>query len=561
MNFPSAGHYNEAVQAPSLYFSVPDIQKCKVQTDALELPEVLSGGFAYTYKFIGPTSNLAVRCFHREISDIFRRYREISSFLRQANSPYFVNFSFFPGGVRVNNAAFPVVTMDWIDGETLLSFAARHRANSDAIARLSEQIFALSEDFELRGYAHGDIQHRNMMISRRGELKLVDYDAMFVPALADLGAADFGHPHFQHPARTAADYGPKMDRFPLIVLDLSLAALRAKPSLFDRYHQGENLILSKSDFMSPSQSAALKDIASIDSLKASVGVFCDLCRRKSIKEIPSLKEFRQGVGGQGGVVGAQTFTSNTVARADYASPYPVVDGMNYSSAKHFVGQQVELVGEVLQVKSVSEGALVLLRFGTAYSRTPTVVLPGTNFAKLYAQHKSMSGSYWVSASGVMRVHRSGKYQTIQVFAKELSDISILADEDEAQYRLGRRRNEPAAPLEPPIIVRKAAGTSLPDWLEQEPTGVESEKRVEAKPVPVVKTWTKATSVGNNAPQWVLDQSGRAPATPAATTIGATGKPAGPHQTSVVTPVVSSATRPLSLKDRLKLVVSKVFWGI
>ncbi|MDA9499553.1 hypothetical protein XI05_19230 [Bradyrhizobium sp. CCBAU 11357] len=59
----------------------------------------------------------------------------------------------------------------------------------------------------------------------------------------------------------------------------------------------------------------------------------------------------------------------------------------------------------------------------------------------------------------------------------------------------------------------------------------------------------------------MDQSGRAPATPAATTIGATGKPAGPHQTSVVTPVVSSATRPLSLKDRLKLVVSKVFWGI
>src|SRR4051812_22980232 len=104
MTYPTANRYNEAVQAPQVYFSVPDVRQRRVQEDGLGLPDVLSGGFAFTYKFVGANGNIAVRCFHREISDIFTRYQEISAFLSSAAlaSPYFVKFAFFPTGVSLD---------------------------------------------------------------------------------------------------------------------------------------------------------------------------------------------------------------------------------------------------------------------------------------------------------------------------------------------------------------------------------------------------------------------------------------------------------------------------
>jgi hypothetical protein len=55
---------------------------------------------------------------------------------------------------------------------------------------------------ELRGadLAHGDLQHGNVLLmpgSRSTSLafKLIDYDGMFVPALADQPSGEVGHPN------------------------------------------------------------------------------------------------------------------------------------------------------------------------------------------------------------------------------------------------------------------------------------------------------------------------------------------------------------------------------
>ena len=67
--------------------------------------------------------------------------------------------------------------------------------------------------------AHGDLQHGNVLLvpvpeTGRLSLQLVDYDGMFVPALAGFKTGEVGHPAYQHPQRLReAIYNAQIDRF------------------------------------------------------------------------------------------------------------------------------------------------------------------------------------------------------------------------------------------------------------------------------------------------------------------------------------------------------------
>ena len=76
--------------------------------------------------------------------------------------------------------------------------------------------------------AHGDLQHGNILVQAGGQLKVVDYDGMFVPGMSRLGmeAAESGLPAYQHPSRARPDYfDARLDDFAALVLLLTLASM------------------------------------------------------------------------------------------------------------------------------------------------------------------------------------------------------------------------------------------------------------------------------------------------------------------------------------------------
>jgi hypothetical protein len=516
MRFPSADRYNEAVQNPAVFFVDSELKRRRVQTDALGLPEVLSGGFAYTYRLTGVTGDLAVRCFHREIPELFERYRAISTFLHSLGSRFFVDFAFVERGILMDGAHLPVVSMRWVEGETLLGFVSRQRSQQGALERLRQQLLAFAEEAEAKGYAHGDIQHRNLLVAPNGDLKLVDYDGMYVPALRHLRAADSGHPHFQPPSRNEREFGPHMDRFPLAVIDFSLEILSKAPALFDQFHLGENLILSRDDFLNPAASPALNAIARLPGLAPRVAVFSDLCGLAA-SEMPSLREFRAGPPPRPSVAYRQSPTGQA-DRVSYTSPFDVVDGMDYRHAKKFVGRPVEMIGCVLSVMNLHDKDIVILRFGESYSGVPSVVVPHAVFSA-WSSAQKMSNRPWISVTGVLQYHRSGRYQTVQVLVKENSDVEFLSDEDEAKYRLGRTTRP--APVVPP---RPTDPATAPTWPPPD-----------AKPVPVgsgLASWKIARDGSGGAPTWSdhvgsrAARSSSAPAPRSSPTSGTRGSRAG-----------------------------------
>ena len=118
------------------------------------------------------------------------------------------------------------------------------------LADLATKFAAMVEDLAALGIAHGDLQHGNLLVTSSGELKLVDYDGMYVPSLAKMGACEIGHPNYQSPARTASTWGPYLDNFSAWVIYASLVALTIEPSLWTllREQGDEALLFKKDDF-------------------------------------------------------------------------------------------------------------------------------------------------------------------------------------------------------------------------------------------------------------------------------------------------------------------------
>jgi serine/threonine protein kinase len=146
------------------------------------LPLALSGGFALTYTVQTARQKFAVRCFHREVPQAQIRYGQNSAKLRLLASPYFVHFDFQGAGIKIRGKTYPVVKMDWVEGDTLGVYLDQISSAPTKLTKLRHEFASLADYLERNDIAHGDIQNENVIVSG-GTLRLIDYDGMFVTGM------------------------------------------------------------------------------------------------------------------------------------------------------------------------------------------------------------------------------------------------------------------------------------------------------------------------------------------------------------------------------------------
>lgn len=257
MAWPTPQEYNEAIQSPALCFSDAELRRGTPDLTPLGLPRPVTGNFASVYRLRCGAHNWAVRCFFREYRDTGARYAAIRDHLRASRLPHTVGFDYLDQGIRVNGAWQPILKMGWVEGVLLHDWIAAHLHQPASISAILQRWVEMVQRLEAAGVAHGDLQHGNVMVVG-DELVLVDYDGMFVPGLAGCGSHEIGHANYQHPRRTAHDFGPWCDRFSAWVVAISLLAVGAQPDLWQRLNGGDEcLLLRAADFASPGSSAAM----------------------------------------------------------------------------------------------------------------------------------------------------------------------------------------------------------------------------------------------------------------------------------------------------------------
>ena len=159
--------------------------------------------------------------------------------------------------------------MEWIDGVTLNRYIQNNFSNSKVLKKVSTNLMLEIEKLQNAGIAHGDLAGDNIIIDGNGDVKLVDYDGMFIPDFKGQKSSELGHADFQHPHRTADSFSSRLDNFSALIIHLSILAISEKPELWDKYNGNDPdcLILRKKDFMNLDASPVFKEISGIRNKK------------------------------------------------------------------------------------------------------------------------------------------------------------------------------------------------------------------------------------------------------------------------------------------------------
>ena len=289
MQYPLISEYFRAIQDASnnldeLAHLVP------VQDDHGE-PYRSSGAFAVVFKMKDEQTGkcYALKCFTEEQEGRAEAYRQIADELEFVDSSYITSVKYLDKEIFVDSSCeedeFPVLLMDWIDGETMETYIAENYQDNYAMAMLCYRFCKMAAWLRSQPFAHGDIKPDNIMVRPDGTLTLVDYDGMFVPAMKGQKSPTIGTKDFSHPLRTVDDFNETIDDFALASIALSLKAISLRPSLLDEYGGADRLLFSVEDYRDLSNSnvfVSLSELLGDTDLLLLYSIFNIACVKKNL---------------------------------------------------------------------------------------------------------------------------------------------------------------------------------------------------------------------------------------------------------------------------------------
>ena len=222
-----------------------------------------SGAFAVVFKMKDEQTGkcYALKCFTEEQEGRAEAYRQITEELEFVDSSYITSVKYLEKELFVDSNCedeeFPVLLMDWIEGETMETYIAANYTDTHAMSMLCYRFCKMAAWLRSQSFAHGDIKPDNIMVRPDGTLTLVDYDGMFVPAMKGKKSPTIGTKDFSHPLRTIDDFDETIDDFALASIALSLKAISLNPSLLDEYGASDRLLFSAADYLDLSKSKTM----------------------------------------------------------------------------------------------------------------------------------------------------------------------------------------------------------------------------------------------------------------------------------------------------------------
>ena len=271
MQYPLISEYLTAIQ--DAHDNLDKLNHLVPVLDKHDEPYRSSGAFAVVFKMKDEQTGkcYALKCFTEEQEGRAEAYRQIAEELEFVDSPYITSVKYLEKELFVDSNCeddeFPVLLMDWIEGETMETFIAENYTDSYEMSMLCYRFCKMAAWLRSQSFAHGDIKPDNIIVRPDGTLTLVDYDGMFVPAMKGQKSPTIGTKDFSHPLRTIDDFDETIDDFALASIALSLKAISLDSSLLQSYGASDRLLFSATDYLDLSKS---KIFAALQGLLADV---------------------------------------------------------------------------------------------------------------------------------------------------------------------------------------------------------------------------------------------------------------------------------------------------
>lgn len=214
------------------------------------------GRFCIAFPMDGNGTRICFRVWKEIIPDAFERYRHIGNRINSFGLEYFSGFRFISQALRMkcDNRIVPGMQMDWIDGKTLDKFLQDDWRDLTDVERLTfiRDFYYMIWELRDAGIAHGDLSCQNIMVTSNNDIRLVDYDSLYVTSMGKsfyqtTGGADA----FQHPDRTKGNLALLAsiddDNFSQLVIALSLWVAYFDHNIVNHYDE-LNLLFLPGDY-------------------------------------------------------------------------------------------------------------------------------------------------------------------------------------------------------------------------------------------------------------------------------------------------------------------------
>ena len=379
MQYPLISEYVSAIQDAS--DNLDELAHLVPVLDNHGEPYRSSGAFAVVFKMKDEQTGkcYALKCFTEEQEGRAEAYRQIADELNMVDSPYITSVKYMEKELFVDSQCeedeFPVLLMDWVEGETMEAYIASNYHNQSAMSMLYYRFGKMAAWLRTQSFAHGDIKPDNIIVRPDGSLSLVDYDGMFVPSMNGCKSPTVGTKDFSHPLRTVDDFDETIDDFSLASIALSLKAISMKSTLLDIYGASDRLLFSENDYRNPSNSkviSALQELMCDKNFCTLYSLFMLALARKEL----SACSFRLFIGEKPNITSVMDEDlSTTSTKEEFKEALVDEWGVKYSKdGRKLLGAPEKLSGSY----SVKEGTRIICNGAFYFCRSLSkIVIPSS----------------------------------------------------------------------------------------------------------------------------------------------------------------------------------------
>jgi len=287
--YPNVTDYEVSLSAPQKTLLSPELKEAKPLSSNNGMGfKSYTGGFATVYPVLitqkeeegEVVKKYALRCWLTADDDIRSIYQGLEKFLNtdiKGSDPsfrrYFADFKYYPNnlGIRAkvngNWEKYPILRMGWIEGDTLCKYIEGIiYKDPNSLKKVANTFLEMVKDFHRKEFSHGDLQEGNIIVAKtkkgeskieffeKLEMKVIDYDTIFVKGFEDKDVNNGGVPGYQSPFRsTVSKRCYYIDYFSELIIYLSLLVYAEQPSLWQK-DQEKSLLFKGNDLRNSDKS-------------------------------------------------------------------------------------------------------------------------------------------------------------------------------------------------------------------------------------------------------------------------------------------------------------------
>ena len=239
MNYPLISEYVESIMNAEDNFN--ELSYLRPVLNENGSPIMSSGNLAVVFKMTDGNKNYAVKCFIKDQEERTERYKLISDYLKSIESEYIVSVKYIENELFVDTkqtdvSEFPVLLMEWVEGQTLSSClndayntACSYWSTSGdgeyvyyELIRLLNSFLRMTSWLLKQPFAHGDLKPDNIIVNQNGACVLIDYDGMFVPTMEGMQNVNMGTINFRYPFDAYSKFDERIDNYAITLIALSI---------------------------------------------------------------------------------------------------------------------------------------------------------------------------------------------------------------------------------------------------------------------------------------------------------------------------------------------------